>query len=70
MRSLNLWRLSNLSKLKLSSNKGKRSKWFILIEVVSIMVDMTRWDATLDHLRGTFRNVALMLSIQCLVLFN
>ena len=33
-------------------------------------VDMMRWDATLDHLQGTFRNVALMLSIQCLVLLN
>ena len=64
MRSLNLWRLSKLSKIKLSSNKGRGSKWFILIEVVSIMVDMMRRDATLDHLRGTFRNVALMLCIQ------
>ena len=61
---------STLSKLKLSSNKGRRSKWFILIEVVSIMVDMMRRDATLDHLRSTFRNAALMLSIQCMVLLN
>ena len=42
----------------------------VLTEVVSIMVDMMRWDATLYHLRGTFGNVALMLSIQCLVLLN
>ena len=28
VRSLNLWRLSKLSKLMLSSNKGRRSKWF------------------------------------------
>ena len=34
------------------------------------MVDMMRRNATLDHLRGTFRNVAFMLSIQCLVLLN
>ena len=34
------------------------------------MVDMMRRDATLDHLRSTFKNVALMLNIQCLVLFN
>ena len=61
------WRLS---KQKLSSNKGRRSKWFILPKVVSIMVDMMRHDATLDHLRSTFRNVALMLNIQCLVLLN
>ena len=59
-----------ISKQKLSSNKGRRSKWFIMIEVVSIMVDMMRQDATLDHLRSTFKNVALMLSIQCLVLLN
>ena len=70
MRSLNLWRLSKLSKLKLSSNKGRGSKWFILTEMVSIMVDMMRRDATMDHLQGTFRNVALMLIIQCLVLRN
>ena len=38
------------SKLKLSSNKGRRSKWFILTKVVGIMVDMMRRDATLDHL--------------------
>ena len=62
--------LYRLSKLKLSSNKGKRSKWFILTEVVSIMVDMMRQDTTMDHLRCTFKNVALMLSIQCLVLVN
>ena len=67
MRSLKLWRLS---KLKLSSNKGRRSKWFILAEVVSIMGDMMRQDATLDHLQSTYRNVALMFSIQCLVLLN
>ena len=63
VRSLNLLRLSKLSKLNLSFNKGRGSKWFIMTEVVSIMVDMMRRDATLDHLRGTFRNVALMLSI-------
>ena len=34
------------------------------------MVDIMRYDATLDHLQGTFRNVALMLNIQCLVLLN
>ena len=34
------------------------------------MIDMMRQDATLDHLRSTFRNVALMLSIQCLILLN
>ena len=34
------------------------------------MVDMMRRDATLDHLQSTFKNVALMLSIQCLVLLN
>ena len=70
MRSLNLWSLSKLSKLKLSSNKGRESKWFVLVEVVSIMIDMMRRDATLDHLRGTFRKVALMLSKQCIVLLN
>ena len=70
VRSLTLWRVSKLSKLKLSSNKGRRSKWFILIEVVSIMVDIMRHEATLNHLKSTFRNVALMLSIQCLVLLN
>ena len=63
MRSLTLLRLSKFSKLKLSSNKGGRSKWFIMIEVVSIMVNMMRWDITLDHLRSSFMNVALMLSI-------
>ena len=67
VRSLNLWRLS---KLMLSSNKGRRSKWFILTKVMSITVDMMRRNATLDHLQSTFRNVALMLSIQCLVLLN
>ena len=55
---------TKLSKQKLLYNKGRRSKWFILIEVVSIMVDMMRRDTTLDHLQSTFRNVALMLSIQ------
>ena len=70
MRSLIILRLSKLSKLKLSSNKERRSKWFILTEVVSIMVDMMRWDTTLDHLQSTFKNVALMLSIQCLILLN
>ena len=70
MRSLNLWRSSNLSKQKLSSNKGRRSKWFIMIEVVNIMVDMMRRNVTLDHLRSTFKNVALMLSTQCMVLLN
>ena len=34
------------------------------------MVDIMRQDTTLDHLRSTFKNVALMLSIQCLVLLN
>ena len=34
------------------------------------MVYMMRLDATLNHLRSTFRNVTLMLSIQCLVLLN
>ena len=34
------------------------------------MVDMMRRDTTLDHLRGTFRNVALMFNIQCMVLLN
>ena len=68
MRSLTIWRLS---KKKLSSNKGRISKWFILIKVVSIMVDMMRQDAaTLDHLRSTLKNMALMLNIQCLVLLN
>ena len=70
MRNLALWRLSKISKKKLSFNKGRISKWFILIEVVSIMVDMMRRDVTLDHLRSTFRNATLMLSIQCLVLLN
>ena len=70
VRSLTLWRLSKLSKQKLNSNKERRSKWFILIEVVGIMVDKMRRDVTLDHLRSTFRNVALMLSIQCPVLLN
>ena len=68
MRSLTLGKLSKLSKKNLSSNMGRRSKWFILTEVVNIMVDMMRRDATLDHLQSTFRNVALMLSLQCLVL--
>ena len=36
---LTLWRLS---KQKLSSNKGRRSKWFILRDMVSIMIDMMR----------------------------
>ena len=63
VRSLTLLRLSKFSKQKLNSNKGRRSKWFILTEVVSIMVDMIRRDATLDHLQSTFRNVALMLNI-------
>ena len=67
VRSLTLRRLSNQ---KLSSNKGRRSKWFILIEVVSIMVDIMRRDATLNHLRSTFKDVALILSIHCLVLLN
>ena len=57
-------------KLNLSSNKGTRLKWFILTKVVSIMVDIMRRDATLDHLRSTFRNVVLMLTIQCLVSRN
>ena len=57
-------------KAKLNSNKGKISKWFILIEVVSIMIDMMRRDATMDHLQSTFRNVALMLSIRCMVPLN
>ena len=70
VRILNLWRLSKLSKKRLSSNKGRKSKWFILIEVVSIMVDRMRQDVDLNHLQSTFRNVALMLSIQCLVLLN
>ena len=70
VRSLIILRLSKLSKLKLSSNKERRSQWFILTEVVSIMVDMMRWDTTLDHLQSTFKNVALMLSIQCLILLN
>ena len=61
---------TKLSKQKLRFNKGRRSKWFILTKVVTIMVNMMRRDATLDHLRSTFRNVALMLSIQCLVLLN
>ena len=34
------------------------------------MVDMMRRDVTLDHFQSTFRNVALMLSEQCLVLLN
>ena len=34
------------------------------------MVDMMRRDTTLDHLQSTFNNVALILSIQCLVLLN
>ena len=34
------------------------------------MVDMMTRDAALDHLQGTFRNVALMLNIQCLVLLT
>ena len=54
VRSMTLWRLSKLSKKKLSSNKRRRSKWY----------------AILDHLRSTFKNVALMLNIQCLVLHN
>ena len=64
VRSLTLWRLSKLLKKKLSFNKGRRSKWFILIEAVSIMVETRR------NLGPTFRNVALMLSIQCMVLLN
>ena len=52
--SLTIWRLSKLSKLKLSSNKGRRSKWFILTKVVNIMADMMRHDATLDHLQNSF----------------
>ena len=63
MRSLTLLRLSKFSKVMLSSNKGGRSKWFIMTEVMSIMVNMMRWDTTLDHLRSFFMNVALMLSI-------
>ena len=46
-------------KAKVELRKGKRSKWFILTEVVSIMVDMMRRDATLDHLQSTFRNAAV-----------
>ena len=57
-------------KAKLNSNKGKISKWFILIKVVSIMVDMMKRDATMDHLKSTSRNVALMLNIQCMVPLN
>ena len=34
------------------------------------VVHSDRGGATLDHLRSTFKNVALMLSIQCLVLLN
>ena len=34
------------------------------------VVHFDRGGATLDHLRSTFKNVALMLSIQCLVLLN
>ena len=34
------------------------------------MVDIMIKDATLDHVQSTFRNVALMLNIQCLVLLN
>ena len=70
MRSLTLRRPSKFSKQKLSSNKGRRSKWFILMEVVSVMIDMMRWDTTLDHFRSTFKNVAFMLSIQYMVLLN
>ena len=64
------WTLLRLSKQKLSSNKGRRSKWFIMTEVVSIMVSLMRHDATSDHMQGTFRNVALMFSIQYQVLLN
>ena len=39
VRILTLWRVS---KLNLSSNKGRRSKWFILTKVMSTMVDMMR----------------------------
>ena len=63
MKSLTLWRPSNISKQKLSSNKGRISKWFIMTDIVSIMANMIRRDATLDHLRNTFKNVALILSI-------
>ena len=37
---------------------------------MSVIVDMMREDATLDHWQSTFSNVALMLSIQCLVFLN
>ena len=49
MKSLTCCRPSNISKQKLSSDKGI-SKWLILTKVVSIMIDMIRRDATLDHL--------------------
>ena len=58
------------SKEKVELHKGRRSKWFILTKVVSIRVDMIRRDSTLDDLRSTFKNVALMLNIQCLILLN
>ena len=51
VRSLNLWRLSKFSKLKLSSNKGRRSKRFIVTKVVSIMVDMMSRNVRPDKIR-------------------
>ena len=54
---------------KVELQQGKKIK-VVLTEVVSIMVNMMRQDTTLDHLKSTLRNVALMLSIQCLVLLN
>ena len=49
VKSLTLWRLSKLSNQKMSSNKGRRSKWLILTKMVSIVIDMIKQDATLDN---------------------
>ena len=50
-------------KAKVELQQGKRIKVVHYDKVVSNLVDMMRREATLDHLRGTFRNVALMLSL-------
>ena len=50
-------------KAKVELQQGKRIKVVHYDKVVSNLVDMMRREATLDHLRGTFRNMALMLSL-------
>ena len=49
VRNMTLWRLSKISKKKLSFKKGRKSKWFILTKVVTTLVDMMKQDVTLDH---------------------